>query len=111
MKCIDLHPHALLGISKEACDNLVDASREDPFTTQYHLPEGTVILVESSAKRATEALARFTVENQMVFWKSVAKQLATPGAMGKVVDGNRYAATIVRLADSENGTLNFRMSP
>jgi hypothetical protein len=90
---------------------MIDAGREDPFSLRYHLSNGKIVDIELSAKKFLESFLRLTMENQLVFWENVVTELHTPGVMGKLVNDGRNEVTIIRLGDSNDGTVNLRVSP
>lgn len=111
MNTIDLHPHVMLCMqSEKSFRDMADAMREDPYSLRYTLPEGVTLNVEVSAKRFIEGFLRLTIENQITFWTTVCKTLSENGMVGKLVDGTRYAVTIVRLK-TDDGTISLRVSP
>ncbi len=111
MKVIDLHPHTMLCMqSEQSFRTMADAMRDDPFSLRYTLTDGTIVNVEVSAKRFIEGFLRLTMEHQLTFWTTVCKTLSENGMVGKLVDGTRYAVTVVRLKTDDN-TISLRVSP
>lgn len=111
MKFIDLHPHDLLRISREASESMRENASDWPLNYRYHLGGGSTINVESSARRASEGISKLNFDDQIFFWMSVLGKVGGVGNAGKLIEGERHIATVVRLASDDENVVNFRMSP
>jgi hypothetical protein len=111
MTYVDMKSYELFGVTKASWEDIKKHVNDWPYCFRYHLDEETVVEVESSAKKASENIARQSMDSQLHFWRSVLNNLQTVGMAGKVIEEGRYVATIVRLKDTESGAKNFRMSP